>query len=499
MSKTKSEIQFEALSAIQMNGWTGTCILDTGTGKTKLGLDIIVAYKRKKVLILKPAITLSYSWEQQIKEWLIVTNSSNNNYSCATDYGIMDIKVENIQTAYKWSEEQIAEYDYIILDEVHTMVTDIYGQLLEKANKLNIEILGLTATPDDNKPEKAALYNKYCPIIFKYQESAKDGLINNRRYVVIEYDLSTTEMVTAGTKANPFLKSEFDQNMYINSAIDKVSAEIRKHYYKYAKSNFITFLGDMSKTPFPSLDKNQLRAIQYTFTPPDNIEPLEHFFAASYTICNNDWTLRPVMEYIKGVKYYALGTKVLENMRLVDNLPAAKEIKGMFMKFWRLIQARKEFLWSLPSSAKLAIAVKNRILNANANNKVLIFSARKPQSKLISNNHINGEMKTELVTKIMSDFNEGHIRDLASVDKIRMGINFKNVKYGIIESYNGSTVDHNQKVGRTDRLDVEDIAVIIILLPRNTRANEWFLKAIDVAKNKGYSIEYISNLDELIL
>ncbi len=53
----------------------------------------------------------------------------------------------------------------------------------------------MTATPDKDNEGKLSLYKKYCPILFEYYNSAKDGIINKRKHLVLSYDLVGTELL----------------------------------------------------------------------------------------------------------------------------------------------------------------------------------------------------------------------------------------------------------------------------------------------------------------
>lgn len=498
MSKTKSQVQFEALNAIKLNNYIGTCVIDTGGGKTKLGLDILTEFKAQKVLIVKPAILLTHNWKVEISNWLTVADEN----IVLQSYGFCLIDIENIQTVYKWSIDKIAQYDFIILDEIHTIVTPVYKIFLDNVDKLNIKRVGLTATPDET-PEKMELYNKYCPIVFNYNTSAKDGIINNRKYYILEYELSDYEYILINNKNKSFYKSEKEQYEYYNNMVNEMTTSIKLDYFNRIKNNYIRLLSNLDKTPFANYNVNIFTVLNRAFSKSDfeiepEIHPLQNFINVVRPVSVYSKELRNVLNHIKLYPYYKLGMEVLNHLKVIDKEIGDPDLKKMLSKYWIAIKKRKELLWSLPTSAKLAGQLKNYILS-NTDGKVLIFSARKEQCYKYSSNVIHGELASNVCDTLMDNFNTGVIRDLASVEKINLGINFKNVKYAILESYDSSNVKHNQKIGRTDRLPTHETAVVVILCPKNTQAKEWLNNSMIKAVEKGYEIIYVNDINEIIL
>lgn len=107
------------------------------------------------------------------------------------------------------------------ISEIHTAVTEEYGRLMRIRTKANLPRIGLTATPDDHKDDKDIFYKTYCPIIYKYLNSAQDGIVNKRRYFIYEYELSDIYQVMAGTKKNPFMMGEKSQYEYLTKSLKK--------------------------------------------------------------------------------------------------------------------------------------------------------------------------------------------------------------------------------------------------------------------------------------
>jgi len=216
MKKSKDVINKEARQAymnhLNKKNIGGSIIADMGTGKTKIGLDIAVKdLDVLSCLVVSPRSNLTgsfaesgqrSSWQKQIDEWY------------PDDVG--RFKLETIQTAYKFENY---EFDLLIMDEVHTIFTEKYSDLLRN-NKFKY-ILGLTGTDGMEIEGKYELYKEYAPIIYEYMNSANDGLINKSRVLVFERELNNNFKMPSGSKKKPFMQGEFSKYEYHNKEFEK--------------------------------------------------------------------------------------------------------------------------------------------------------------------------------------------------------------------------------------------------------------------------------------
>lgn len=400
-NKTRNKIQTEALNALKNNTYNGTICLSTGTGKSKVAIDAIKEGNFKNILITSPRTNLKKNWKEELNKWGFA-NTSNENLFCENNKTPINIYRENIQTCYKWNREELENFDLIICDEIHTIVTEEYGKILFKADELLIPVIGLTATPDNEKEEKKEMYDAFCPIIYEYYDSAKDGLVNKRKYLVYTYDLTDDFQVITGTKKKQWLVTEKKQYDYLSEQIKKgqrlMAATGSEDWFTDAANWFWKGQGDIEQ-------KNAARI------------------------------------YLQAIKY------------------------------------RKEFLWNLSSSATFALQIKEAILK-KPSNKVLLFSENIEQAKKLSLYNIHSKQDQVINEDLLSQFDLGLIRELASVKSLILGLNINKANYIIQESFNSSNVNAKQKMGRSDRLDVDDIATVIWLVPKNTQAETWFNKAM---------------------
>lgn len=429
-NKLKDKIQKEALEILKENNYTGVIVMEMGSGKSKVGIDTIKQGNFKNILITSPRTNLKESWKEELKKWL-------NTFKFKVDNGwevfgqtsyLMNqgpcIFTENIQTCYKWTKEQLQQFDLVIFDEIH-MCGEQYFNLIQNSLDLNINCIGLTGTPNKEEEfKKNVLYQKL-PIIFEYYDSAKDGLINKRKYIIYHYNLSDDYKVITGTKKKKWLVGEKSQYDYLSEQIKKgqklMAQTGSEDWFRDAGDWFWKGLGD-------STQKNAARV------------------------------------YLNAIKY------------------------------------RKEFLWNLSSSADIAVKLKNKILQ-NVSNKVLLFSELTTQAEKLSTYSIHSKNNEETNKQLLHMFDNGDIKELSSVRSLTLGLNLVGANWAILESFNGSITSNAQKLARTSRLDVEEIANVIIIVPANTQAEQWYSKFIKdlIDEDSDIEVNYINDINQLMV
>lgn len=206
-------------------------ILGTGTGKSKVAIDIL------KQLFLDE--TLCYS-----SRILLLTNSTDlrdNNWKAEfVKWDALDIweviTSECYQTVYKWGNTQ---WDFVIADEVDYCLTDVYGTFFE--NNTCDMILGLTGFVDDSK--QLAL-SQVAPILMEYstQDAQDAGILNATQVVFVRYNLSRNPKdITVKFKKNgvdtTFTQSENDSYEYTHNQCNISWGEIESIKKKLGTPN----------------------------------------------------------------------------------------------------------------------------------------------------------------------------------------------------------------------------------------------------------------------
>ena len=402
--KTRDRIREEALSKLEEHNYIGTLVLNTGAGKSRIAIEAIKQGDYNNILIVSPRTNLKENWKKELEKW---------------NLELQKVTIENIQTAYKWDETKIQNFDIIIFDEIHTTTTEKYGLLLEKASKLNISRIGLTATPDIvRRDDKKDFYDLHCPIIYQYLTSEEDKVTNKKLVYVVYYDLDNNHMYQVETKTKTWKQGEKAYYDYLEKTIKESSSQITRLY------------------------------------------PM----------------------------YDVLGVKAVYALR---NPGIPRPLKSLLRKYWWAISNRKKLLWTLSSSVHIALRLKKRILASNSENKILLFTELTEKCERLSKYTIHSK-KDKLHNDIMIEtFNTKQIRELASCQSLTLGMNLVGANYAVFESFNSSETNNLQKQGRLNRLPVEDEAILIYIVPRDTQAQVWFEKATENQEIKTININQI--------
>ena len=144
------------------------------------------------------------------------------------------------------------------------------------------------------------------------------------------------------------------------------------------------------------------------------------------------------------------------------DLKKIKELSSQEYRLKQFIRKRKELLHNSIASKDVAKAVKNQILSVDTN-KVLIFSQLTEQSGKIADHTFNGTNKKG--NTAIDDISSGVIRELGVCKAVDRGTNMDGLNNIIMESYEGSTTQFQQRHGRGCRLLPGQSLYLYVLLP----------------------------------
>ena len=179
VNEKKDEKQSEGTFAWLDSARKNTAILGTGTGKSKVAINILEELFLEKTLNANSKI-------------LLLTNSENlrdtNWKEEFSKWGAMDIykqiTSECYQTVHKWKD---TTWDFVIADEIDFSLTPEYQKFYQ--NNSYEMLLGLTGFVDSSKD---AILASIAPVVIEYstQQAQEDGLLNKTQIVFVEYELS---------------------------------------------------------------------------------------------------------------------------------------------------------------------------------------------------------------------------------------------------------------------------------------------------------------------
>lgn len=209
-SRIKSKVQKEAEQAFYANNNWGAVLAATGSGKSKIAIDIAIDTVRKagdkaRILISVPTEKLrDVNWLDEFTKWDASYIWEHNVERCC--YASLN----------KYEGET---FDLVILDEGHNITEN--NALFFKQNTVKSCLL-LTATkPRDNIKIGILTSLKILPVYeLGLDESVKLGLVAPYDITVVTMFLDTTDKyIKAGNKKNTFYNTEKAQYNYLSSSV----------------------------------------------------------------------------------------------------------------------------------------------------------------------------------------------------------------------------------------------------------------------------------------
>lgn len=205
--KTRDDIQSEALKVAISNNRC-TLAIGMGVGKTYIGLKYIeymqyLNKKKLKVLIAAPKKSIIQSWKDE-----------------AVKFDISDLLDSVTFTTYLSLVKQDVDYDLLILDECHSLLSSHLPYL----TSINSKILGLTGTPPRHaNSEKGEIIRKFCPVKYEYitKNAVDDNILNDYKIIVHCMNLSHTKDLQVNYKSGSFMTSEVANYMYWTNRVEE--------------------------------------------------------------------------------------------------------------------------------------------------------------------------------------------------------------------------------------------------------------------------------------
>lgn len=214
VKKTRDDIQSEALKVAISNNRC-TLAIGMGVGKTYIGLKYIeyMQYIKKsglKVLIAAPKKSIIQNWKDEADKF----NLSNllNNVTFTTYLSLV---------------KQDVDYDVVILDECHSLLSSHLSYL----NVINSRILGLTGTPPRHaSSEKGEMVRRFCPVKYEYitKDAVDDNILNDYEIIVHCMNLSHTKDLQVNYKSGSFMTSEVANYMYWTTRLEEAMSKKSK-------------------------------------------------------------------------------------------------------------------------------------------------------------------------------------------------------------------------------------------------------------------------------
>lgn len=199
MSDPRESLQKEAKEKWLASERKNSIILPTGSGKSKVAIDIIKEQDPLKILLLTNSEELrDNTWKKEFEKFGAMGYWENTESQC-----------------YQTMCNRTGEWDFIIMDEIDFCVgTPEYGKCLSEERLKSKAVLGLTGFITKEKEE---ILNSYYPICYtaNIEDLQDQNILNQSEFILVEFPLSLQKTIKQQTKkGQTFYSSENDLYKY---------------------------------------------------------------------------------------------------------------------------------------------------------------------------------------------------------------------------------------------------------------------------------------------
>lgn len=225
-------VQREAKWAVIDNGGRGMVILPTGSGKSKVAIDLSKYHKDKGFLqsILVPTEKLrDENWKEEFDKWDAQSLYERTERYCYA-------------SASKVKEKTIG---LLILDEAHNM-TELSSEFFYN-NKVD-NVIALTATKPTDQAKLKIFQDLNIPIVYELSldDAVRLGFVAPYKIKVILTTLNNVDKdVVGGAKKAPFMTTESAMYTYLSNNLQKAQfnkSPQGKAIYKFATMRRMHFI-----------------------------------------------------------------------------------------------------------------------------------------------------------------------------------------------------------------------------------------------------------------
>lgn len=199
VNKVREKVQEEAKQAIIANGGTGMIAMATGSGKSRVAVELAKHYSApslfgfKEIAVVVPTEKLrDENWKEEFYKWDAATEWSAVTGLCYASGS----KVIN------------KDFELAILDEGHN-ITELSSEFFINNNVIRTVLL--TATPPTDIAKRKIISDLGIDLVYELtlDQAVRLGFVAPYKITVITVPLdATTKNVPGGTKAKPFMTTE---------------------------------------------------------------------------------------------------------------------------------------------------------------------------------------------------------------------------------------------------------------------------------------------------
>ena len=211
VNRVRGIVQKEAELAVIRNNGRGMVILPTGSGKSKVAVDLAKHYFNPQHdyhagLIVPTEKLRDENWEEEFNKWEAHNIWKHTERLCyASASKIKGLHIQGV----------------LILDEAHN-TTELSSQFFY--NNIIDVVIALTATKPTDQAKLKIFQELNIPIVYELSldDAVRLGFVAPYKIKVITVPLNNVDRdVIGGTKKSPFMTTESGQYGYLSSAVDK--------------------------------------------------------------------------------------------------------------------------------------------------------------------------------------------------------------------------------------------------------------------------------------
>lgn len=210
VNKVREKVQNEAKQAVIANGGTGMIAMATGSGKSRVAVELAKHYAAsslfayKEIAVIVPTEKLrDENWLEEFEKWEAASLWTETTRLCYASAS----KVNN------------RDFELAILDEGHN-ITELSSEFFLNNNVKRTVLL--TATPPDDKVKRQILSDLGIDLVYELtlDQAVRLGFVAPYKITVITVPLdATTKNIPGGTKAKPFMTTEAACYNYWNKRV----------------------------------------------------------------------------------------------------------------------------------------------------------------------------------------------------------------------------------------------------------------------------------------
>lgn len=415
------------------NNYIGTYAGFTGVGKTRIGTiaagEFIARDPNETSIIIVPTENLrDNEWESSFAKW---------GYSAQRE----KVKIVCIQSAYKYSGQY---YDTIVIDEVHTALSNKYGDFLR--NNTYKRLLCLTATPPEDM-KKLEFLTSIAPVIWE-----------TPRERAIQLKLVSPSIV-------------FNLGVDLTKDEELKYKEVDKNYKHYE---------DLLGGPHKAFDSAQrfmrLKDMNYTGSNMLVYTPLNKVIYAHEA---NDVSMPA--RYCRALTTAEVSEVKQKKLYSILYHKSMRERKTLLINAYNKIDIAKNICARYPD--RKAIIFSESTYLADKITESIGESCVSYHTKMLDR-----KLRKDNLSKFMS----GEKTRLSSVKALNAGMDVEDCSLGVATSGNSKKLDSLQRNGRTSRYIEGKVSYFINMFCRNTQEAKWILKNSITMEPK-----WIDSVDEL--